>query len=44
MKAHAGIFRSVILGFIGTDLIFSLTFVFLFAKVGNELGDGVGRA
>ncbi len=40
-SAHPGVFRNVIPGFIGTDLLFSLVFALLFVKVGAALGGGV---
>ena len=41
-QAHPGVFREVIPGFVGTDLIWAAVFCFLFAKVGPALGSGVG--
>jgi hypothetical protein len=41
-QAHPGVFREVIPGFIGTDLVWAAVFCFLFAKVGGALGGGVG--
>jgi hypothetical protein len=41
-QAHPGIFRDVIPGFIGTDLIWSVIFSLLYALVGRALGSGIG--
>jgi len=38
--AHPGVFRQVVPGFILTDLIFAITFTYLFVKVGAALGGG----
>ncbi len=40
-QTHPGVFREVIPGFIGTDLIWAAVFCFLFAKVGRSLSTGV---
>lgn len=38
---HPGIFREVIPGFIGTDLVFALFFVYLWTKAGAGFGGGL---
>lgn len=40
-EAHPGVFRDVIPGYIGTDLIFAVAFAVLFAQAGAALGGGV---
>ena len=39
--AHPGMFRQVVPAYILTDLLFALTFTYLFVKVGSAFGGGV---
>jgi len=39
--AHPGVFREVIPGFIATDLVFALIFVYLWTKAGPCFGGGI---
>ena len=41
-QAHPGVFREVIPGLVGTDLVWAAIFCFFFAKVGRSLGTGIG--
>lgn len=40
-EQHPGVFREVIPGFIATDLLFTLIFVYLWAKAGASFGGGI---
>ncbi|HLE83978.1 MAG TPA: hypothetical protein VJG13_06540 [Thermoanaerobaculia bacterium] len=39
--AHPGVFREVIPGFVATDLLFALLFVYLWVKTGPCFGGGI---
>jgi hypothetical protein len=41
-QVHPGLFREVIPGLVGTDLVWAAIFCFLFVKVGRSLGTGIG--
>lgn len=41
MDQHPGVFREVIPGFIATDLLFTLIFVYLWTKAGACFGGGI---